>query len=148
MGYFGDLYNNGLSELNEYLGGVQSREKLKTVVNTLPIDKISNDIEISNIRDLSSSVDPSIPPEFSEITHYDNEEHLVESSELDLFQQKSYTPQKDKKNPNIRYSKGSDSNTETELLSLAKGINDYKKQLKDESEIYNPDNNRKMSVWH
>ena len=48
---------------------------------------------------------------------------------------------------NIRYNKGKDSNTDTELLSLAKGINDYKKQIKSESEIYDSENNRRMSIW-
>ena len=148
MAFFGDLYKKGLDELNDYLGGIQSKDRLDTVINTLPIDKISNDIEISDIRRFSSSVDPHMMPELADLSHYDNKEHLVESSELDLFQQKRYTPPRDVKNPDIKYGKGTDSNTETELLSLAKGINDYKKQLKDESEIYNTDNNRKMSVWH
>ena len=147
MGYFGDLYNKSLGDLSEFVGGIQNQSKLDQATESLPIEKISNDMEISSLRDFSSSFDISLPPETAHIVHYDNKEHLVESGELDLFSQKRHVNQKEVNKSNIRYNKGKDSNTDTELLSLAKGINDYKKQIKSESEIYDSENNWRMSIW-
>ena len=88
MGYFGDLYNKSLGDLSEFVGGIQNQSKLDQATESLPIEKISNDMEISSLRDFSSSFDISLPPETAHIVHYDNKEHLVESGELDLFSQK------------------------------------------------------------